>query len=106
MRWWRNVRRGGAQGGRKSESGFRFSRCRGLGWPWPFPDPLPRCPLPLRFIGASGSLEGWQNGYCTGLENRRPKGLVGSNPTPSVTLSRRARHRDGVGSAKLIPPPP
>lgn len=22
----------------------------------------------------------WQNGYCTGLENRRPSGLLGSNP--------------------------
>ena len=28
--------------------------------------------------------EGWQNGYCTGLENRRPKGLGGSNPSPSA----------------------
>ena len=28
--------------------------------------------------------EGWQNGYCTGLENRRPQGLGGSNPSPSV----------------------
>lgn len=28
--------------------------------------------------------EGWQNGYCTGLENRRPKGLLGSSPRPSA----------------------
>src|SRR5215831_9429281 len=32
-------------------------------------------------------VEGWQNGYCTGLENRRPKGLGGSNPSPSVSKS-------------------
>jgi len=25
-------------------------------------------------------MESWQNGYCTGLENRRPQGLWGSNP--------------------------
>ena len=30
--------------------------------------------------------ESWQNGYCTGLENRRPKGLGGSSPSLSVTL--------------------
>jgi hypothetical protein len=30
------------------------------------------------------ALEGWQNGYCTGLENRRPQGHQGSNPWPSV----------------------
>ncbi len=30
-------------------------------------------------------LEGWQNGDCTGLENRRPYGLGGSNPSPSAT---------------------
>src|SRR6185503_11619354 len=28
--------------------------------------------------------ERWQNGYCTGLENRRPQGLGGSNPSRSV----------------------
>ena len=28
--------------------------------------------------------EGWQNGYCTGLENQRPYGLGGSNPSPSA----------------------
>ena len=28
--------------------------------------------------------EGWQNGYCTSLENWRPQGLGGSNPSPSV----------------------
>ena len=35
--------------------------------------------------------EGWQNGYCTGLENRRPQGLGGSNPSPSAphVLTRR-----------------
>jgi hypothetical protein len=29
--------------------------------------------------------EGWQNGYCTSLENWRPKGLGGSNPSPSAS---------------------
>jgi hypothetical protein len=29
-------------------------------------------------------LEGWQNGYCTSLENWRAKALGGSNPSPSV----------------------
>lgn len=29
--------------------------------------------------------ESWQNGYCTGLENRRPKGHGGSNPSLSAT---------------------
>ena len=33
------------------------------------------------------ALEGWQNGYCTGLENRRPQGLLGSNPRPSARAS-------------------
>jgi hypothetical protein len=28
--------------------------------------------------------ESWQNGYCTGLENRRPQGLTGSNPVLSA----------------------
>src|SRR5688572_11674775 len=27
---------------------------------------------------------GWQNGYCTSLENWRPQGLGGSSPSPSV----------------------
>ena len=30
------------------------------------------------------SEESWQNGYCTGLENRRPQGLGGSNPSLSA----------------------
>ena len=29
-------------------------------------------------------MESWQNGYCTGLENRRPQGLGGSNPSLSA----------------------
>ncbi len=33
---------------------------------------------------ATARREGWQNGYCTGLENRRPQGHQGSNPWPSV----------------------
>ena len=41
----------------------------------------PRTPLVFR-------REGWQNGYCTSLENWRPKGLGGSNPSPSVGLTR------------------
>jgi hypothetical protein len=32
------------------------------------------------------SLESWQNGYCTGLENRRPQGLGGSNPSLSAMV--------------------
>ena len=32
----------------------------------------------------SGASEGWQNGECTGLENRRPQGHAGSNPAPSA----------------------
>ncbi len=27
-------------------------------------------------------MESWQNGYCTGLENRRPQGLGGSQLLP------------------------
>ena len=49
------------------------------------PRPLASATSCPEVISATRSrLEGWQNGYCTGLENRRPKGLVGSNPTPSV----------------------
>lgn len=32
------------------------------------------------------SLEGWQNGYCTSLENWRAQALGGSSPSPSVAL--------------------
>ena len=32
--------------------------------------------------------EGWQNGYCTGLENQRPKGLGGSSPSPSASVKK------------------
>jgi hypothetical protein len=32
-------------------------------------------------------MESWQNGYCTGLENRRPQGLGGSNPSLSAHRS-------------------
>jgi hypothetical protein len=31
-------------------------------------------------------LESWQNGYCTSLENWRPQGLGGSNPSLSALL--------------------
>ena len=72
----------------------------------------------------------WRGGravQCTGLENRRPKGHVGSNPTPSVELqryegmgfercragsgraTRRARWRrlrSGEAARRPIPPPP
>ena len=34
----------------------------------------------------SNVAESWQNGYCTGLENRRPKGHGGSNPSLSATI--------------------
>ena len=42
---------------------------------------------------------------CTGLENRRPKGLVGSNPTPSVSVSDpREWDSDGVEPEGGAPP--
>src|SRR5690606_37981129 len=31
-------------------------------------------------------MEGWQNGYCTGLENRRAQAHQGSNPWPSASF--------------------
>jgi hypothetical protein len=39
-----------------------------------------------QFVDCCGlaTLESWQNGYCTGLENRRPQGLGGSNPSLSA----------------------
>ena len=40
---------------------------------------------PATFQCAHAVLEGWQNGYCTGLENRRPQGHQGSNPWPSAS---------------------
>src|SRR3954466_14262882 len=43
--------------------------------------------LPVGINASILRLEGWQNGYCTGLENRRPQGLGGSNPSPSVGLT-------------------
>jgi hypothetical protein len=36
--------------------------------------------------------ESWQNGYCTGLENRRPQGLAGSNPALSASSFCISRH--------------
>src|ERR1041385_3500261 len=39
-------------------------------------------------------MESWQNGYCTGLENRRPQGLGGSNPSLSAFL--RIRKQGGA----------
>jgi hypothetical protein len=41
-------------------------------------------------------MESWQNGYCTGLENRRPQGLGGSNPSLSA---QRLRWNRGIGMA-------
>jgi hypothetical protein len=38
------------------------------------------------YIGGTVS-ESWQNGYCTSLENWRPQGLGGSNPSLSAFLS-------------------
>ena len=35
---------------------------------------------------SSADAESWQNGYCTGLENRRPKGHGGSNPSLSAII--------------------
>ena len=46
-------------------------------------------------------MESWQNGYCTGLENRRPKGLGGSNPSLSAKLRPTERRWDFVWRAKL-----
>ena len=42
----------------------------------------------LGFCGGFGvaEQESWQNGYCTGLENRRPQGLTGSNPVLSARV--------------------
>jgi hypothetical protein len=59
-------------------------------------------------------MEGWQNGYCTGLENRRPKGLAGSNPSPSAIISTLLRSFTArlfslpcaPGSLKLLPSSP
>src|ERR1700736_3588855 len=42
--------------------------------------------------------EGWQNGYCTSLENWRPQGLGGSNPSPSVR-----QQKAPPGSARVAP---
>ena len=39
-------------------------------------------PMPIAILILR--VEGWQNGYCTSLENWRPQGLGGSNPSPSV----------------------
>ena len=41
-------------------------------------------------------MEGSDNGYSTCLENRRPQGLVGSNPTPSAIL------RQSFGVASIL----
>ena len=41
----------------------------------------------------SGASEGWQNGECTGLENRRPQGHAGSNPAPSAFHPRASAYR-------------
>ncbi len=38
------------------------------------------------FVSSFRNSESWQNGYCTGLENRRPKGHGGSNPSLSVSF--------------------
>ena len=53
------------------------------------------------------TLEGWQNGYCTSLENWRPQGLGGSNPSPSVGVtplgeSGAARRRSGLGTSDAV----
>ncbi len=42
-------------------------------------------PMPIAILILR--VEGWQNGYCTSLENWRPQGLGGSNPSPSVFFS-------------------
>ncbi len=42
------------------------------------------CAFIRRFTGIA---ESWQNGYCTSLENWRPKGHGGSNPSLSATTS-------------------
>jgi hypothetical protein len=40
--------------------------------------------LIMRTSTKENNMESWQNGYCTGLENRRPQGLGGSNPSLSA----------------------
>jgi hypothetical protein len=40
----------------------------------------------INYCGIDLLLESWQNGYCTGLENRRAQALGGSNPSLSATL--------------------
>ena len=48
------------------------------------------------------SWEGWQNGYCTSLENWRPQGLGGSNPSPSALHISKELHRwSGAQSSGL-----
>lgn len=39
------------------------------------------------FAASKALAESWQNGYCTSLENWRPKGHGGSNPSLSATHS-------------------
>ena len=43
-----------------------------------------QCMLVFQVPAKSRNSESWQNGYCTGLENRRPKGLGGSSPSLSA----------------------
>ena len=65
----------GRTGGRGS--GTRLRREAGVG----LMDASPGAMFPAAWRGGRAV-------QCTGLENRRPKGLVGSNPTPSVELPR------------------
>ena len=46
--------------------------------------------------------EGWQNGYCTSLENWRPQGLGGSNPSPSVSPRLRTSNQESIDNRGLI----
>jgi hypothetical protein len=51
-------------------------------------------------------LEGWQNGYCTSLENWRPQGLLGSNPRPSVPTYRNISKKKSCCTVCFTTQPP
>ena len=43
----------------------------------------PNAKMEVRFLSRV-RMEGWQNGYCAGPENRWAKALTGSSPVPSA----------------------
>src|SRR6185503_1282564 len=48
-------------------------------------------------------VESWQNGYCTGRENRRAKALGGSSPSLSATEELTQRRKGAKGSYFFAP---